>query len=130
LKNAVRIDELFFHNYFLDKTSNETVFRDYGHRLVIAPRKSFLIEGDKFEGDIYLTTYLMDNVNEGLTFMVNDKNLPIKDGIVHYSSMDNTIGLKLLKMKVLIRNPATGERTTVTGEFEYHVLPKCSQNCQ
>ena len=129
LKNQIKLDEIVYLNYFLDKVTGPMIMEDTRFRVAIAPKKAVLIEGEKFEADIFLGKY-SSNPGTGLSFTVNNQDLSIKDGVAYYSKTEKTTGLKTLKVNAAIRNPATGETTNVKGEFEYHVLPKCSQNCQ
>lgn len=130
IKNQVKLDEIWYLNYIFDKVSRKFEIRcSFGYKVGIAPKSAVLIEGETFEADIYLIDYYK-NYGSMLTFTVENENLPIKDDVAHYSKIENTTGLKKINVKATIRNPATGESTTAISEFEYHVLPKCSQNCQ
>ncbi len=129
LKNQIKLDELVYLNYFLNKVSGRIEIIEKMFHVVIAPKKAVLIEGEKFEADIFLTEY-SSNPGTGLSFTVNNQDLPIRDGVATFSRLENMTGLKNLKVNAAIRNPATGETTNIKGEFEYHVLPKCSENCQ
>ena len=129
LKNQIKLDELVYLNYFLDKVSGKVEIDDSWFHVVIAPKKAVLIEGEEFEAEIFLSKY-NTNPGTGLSFTINNQNLAIKDGVAKYSKTEKTLGLKTLKVNASIRNPATGEIIQRIGEFEYHVLPKCSQNCQ
>ena len=129
LKNQIKLDELVYLNYYLDKVSGKIEIIEKMFHVVVAQKKAVLIEGEKFEADIFLAEYSR-NPGTGLSFTVNNQDLSIKDGVANYSKTEKTTGLKTIKVNAAIRNPATGETTNVKGEFEYHVLPKCSQNCQ
>ena len=129
LKNQIKLDEIVYLNYFMDKVSGRIIIDDSWFRVVIAPKKAVLIEGEKFEADIFLAKY-STNPGTGLSFTINNQDLSIKDGVATFSRLENFTGLKTLKVNASIRNPATGQTTNVKGEFEYHVLPKCSVNCQ
>ena len=129
LKNQIKLDELVYLNYFMDKVSRKLEIVESMFHVVIAPKKAVLIEGEEFEAEIFLSGYAR-NPTRGVSFTVNNQELAIKDGVAKYSKTEKTLGLKTLKVNAFIRNPATGEITQRIGEFEYHVLPKCSQNCQ
>ena len=126
----MKLDEIQFLNYIYDKVSRKFEIRcSFGYKVAIAPKKAVLFEGETFETDIYLVDYYK-NYSSMLTFTVENENLPINEGVTHYSKKENSTGLKKINVKATIRNPATGQSTTAIREFEYHVLPKCSQNCQ
>jgi hypothetical protein len=129
LKSQIKLDDIMYLNYLLDKVSSRGTFCGITKYLIaVFPKKSALIEGDKFEADISLVSY--SSLAQGLTFTVNNQVLPIKDGVAHFSKIENSTGLKTIHTQATVRNPATGETLTVNNEFQYHVLPKCSQNCQ
>ena len=129
LKNQNLLDEIVYLNYFMDRVSGKIEIDDAPFIVFIDPKKAVLIEGEKFEADIFLGKY-SSNPGMGLSFTANNQDLTIKDGVAKYSKTESSIGLKTIKVIASIRNPATGETTQRIGEFEYHVLPKCSQNCQ
>ena len=129
LKNQFLIDEIRYLYYHMDKVSSEIDVRN-GIGISILPKQAILIEGETFEADIFIAKYATIYSEQNLTFISNNQNLPIREGFAHYSNIENSKGLKTLKIKALIRNPRTGEKLILNQEFEYHVLPKCSKNCQ
>lgn len=110
-------------NYFMDKVSGKLEMKLDKFRVAIAPKKAYLIRGDKFEADIYLGAY-SSNPGQGLSISVNGSGLPIKEGVGHYETTPGGIGKQTIKATASIRNPATGEVTTAQGEFEYEVGEK------
>ena len=130
LKNQFQLDEIQYLIYIQDRVT----FRSCGitemWRVAIAPKQSSLIEGENLEAQIYLSKFVSSNIDSTITFLVDDKELPIKDGMAYFSKIETKIGLKTLKVQAIIRNPITGYLTKTEAEFEYHVLPKCSKNCQ
>ena len=130
LKNQIYWDEFILYNYVLDKTIPLNFCGFTTFKLAISPKKAAIIEGEKFEADLFLASY-SSNPGTGLIFTVDNEPIPIKNGIAHFKKGNNTIiGLNKIRAQAKIRNPVTGEMTTVNGEFEYRVLPKCSKNCQ
>jgi hypothetical protein len=130
LKNEILLEENKHLNYISDKVSRKIeISCSFGYRVGIAPKKALLFEGEKFEADVFIAEY-RKNPNNGFTFTVDNQNLPINEGVSYYQKIEKTTGLKTLKVQAFLRNPATGEITTTTGEFQYHVLPKCRQNCE
>jgi gliding motility-associated protein GldM len=110
-------------NYFMDKVSGKLEIKLDKFRVAIAPKKAYLIRGDKFEADVYLGAY-SSNPGQGLSISVNGSGLSIKDGVGHYETTPGGIGKQTIKATASIRNPATGETTTAQGEFEYEVGEK------
>ena len=131
LKNQFKLDEISYLIYIQNKVSGRmlTGCNDC-FRVAIAPKKAAIIEGEKFEADIYLAKYTNSAVGTEITFTVDNQNLPFKEDVAHYSKIENKTGIKKLKAVVSFRNILTGDIMTRNGEFQYHVLPKCSQNCQ
>ena len=130
LKNQIYWDEFILYNYVLDKTIPLNFCGFTTFKLAISPKKAAIIEGEKFEADLFLASY-SSNPGTGLIFTVDNEPIPIKNGIAHFKKGNNTIiGLNKIRAQAKIRNPVTGEMTTVNGEFEYRVLPKCNKNCQ
>jgi hypothetical protein len=128
LKNQFQLDEILYLNYISDKMSAYEFRCMWRYKVAIAPRKSVLIEGEKFEADIFIVNY--PYLGGLISYTVDTQKLPVENGIASFSKMETTTGLKTYKAQAIVRNPATGESTSSSTEFEYHVLPKCSQNCQ
>ena len=130
LKNQFKLDEIQYLIYLQDKVSGRMITEcNDCFRVAIAPNKGVLIEGEKLEADIYLGKY-GTYPNEYLIITANDQILQVKDGVAHYSTIGKNIGLKTIKAQVSIYNPFTGVTKIIKNEFKYHVLPKCSKNCQ
>ncbi len=119
----VKTSETALLNYFMDKVSGKLEIKLNKFRVAIAPKKAYLIRGDKFEADVYLGAY-SDNPGQGLSISVNGNGLPIKEGVGHYETTPSGIGKQTIKATASIRNPATNEVNTVQGEFEYEVGEK------
>jgi hypothetical protein len=129
LKNQIKIDEATFYNHAMDKTTRMG-HTDHGRfRIAIMAKNMSIIEGEKFEAELYLSAY-SSNPGAGVVFTVNNQNLPIKEGVARYIKIEPNTGIKTIHAQASVRNPATGEVSKVQNDFQYHVLPKCSQNCQ
>lgn len=130
LKNQIKFDNLVYYNYLLDKIGEKfELICGPTFMLAIAPKKAALIEGEKFEADVYLGQY-SNNPSSDFILNVNNQNLIIKEGVGHFEKIEKTTGLKTIHALAKIFNPIIGDTIIVKGEYEYHVLPKCSQNCQ
>jgi gliding motility-associated protein GldM len=110
-------------NYFMDAVSGKTEIKFDKFKVAIAPKKSYLIRGDKFEADVYLAAFSSDP-GQGVSISVNGSGLGLKEGVAHYESTPSSLGKQTVKATASIRNPATGQVTTTTGEFEYEVGEK------
>ena len=128
LKNQILLDKILYLNYISDKMSANDFRCNWRFKVAIAPRKSVLIEGEKFEADIFIVSYPI--FGSHISYTVDDSELLVEDGVSSFSKIESGIGLKTHNAKATIKNPVTGESLTSNAEFQYHVLPKCSQNCQ
>ena len=128
LKNQILLDKILYLNYISDKMSANDFRCNWRFKVAIAPRKSVLIEGEKFEADIFIVSYPV--FGSHISYTVDDSELLVEDGVSSFSKIESGIGLKTHNAKATIKNPVTGESLTSNAEFQYHVLPKCSQNCQ
>lgn len=127
IQNQVKYDEILLSNYYFSFGCQDIKVDKF--RTVIAPQKAVLFEGENFESDIFLAAY-SSNLGRNVIIKVNGEPLETYQGIAHFKSKNQTIGTKTIKAEAIIRNPLTGQTTTAEGSFEYHVLPKCSINCQ
>ena len=91
--------------------------------MAIAPKKSYLIRGDKFEADIYLAAY-SSNPGTNVSITANGSGLPLNQGVAHYETTPDGVGKKTVNASASVRNPLTGQTTTVQGTFEYEVGEK------
>jgi gliding motility-associated protein GldM len=109
-------------NYFFNLVGGTDIKFDQ-FKVAIAPKKAYLIRGDKFEADVYLAAY-SSNPGSGVSISVNGSGLGMKDGVAHYETTPGGIGKQTVKATASIRNPLTGQTTTAQGEFEYEIGEK------
>ena len=109
-------------NYFFNEVGGTDIKFDQ-FKVAIAPKKSYLIRGDKFEADVYLAAY-SSNPGTGVSISVNGSGLGMKDGVAHYETTPSGIGKQTVRATASIKNPLTGITTTTNGEFEYEVGEK------
>ena len=129
LQNQVYLDEILYLNYIFNQVSGTTLICGPTFKVAIAPNKAALIENEVLKADIYLAQYSAYPVSD-IVFVVNNQELPIKDGVAHFETKERTVGTKKIEAEARIRNPLTGQTTNHFGEFEYEVLPKCSRDCK
>jgi gliding motility-associated protein GldM len=123
LVNDAKTSETTLLNYFLKKVNGETEIRLDEFRVAIAPKKSYLIRGDKFEADIYLAAY-SKNPGANISISANGSGLPLRDGVAHYETTPGGIGKQTVNATASIRNPLTGLTKETKGTFEYEVGEK------
>ena len=110
-------------NYYMDKVSGRIEIKLDQFLVSIAPKKAYLIRGDKFEADIALGAY-SSNPGQGLSISVNGQSLSIKNGIGHYETTPSSLGKQTIKATASITNPATGLKSSAEGTYEYEVGEK------
>jgi gliding motility-associated protein GldM len=110
-------------NYYMDKVSGRVEIKLDKFIVAISPKKAYLIRGDKFEANVSLGAY-SSNPGAGLSISVNGSGIPINAGVGHYETTPTGLGKQTVKATASIKNPATGETITSTGEFEYEVGEK------
>ncbi len=109
-------------NYFFNKIGGDVIkFENF--KVAIAPKKSYLIRGDKFEADIYLAAY-SSNPGTNVSISANGSGLPMNQGVAHYETTPSGLGKQTVNASASVRNPLTGQTTTVQGTFEYEVGEK------
>lgn len=130
LKNYILLDELMLQNYIMDSFGCIRVeIRLDAYKVMIVPQKNQIFEGEEFKADVFLVHRVIPVVNN-VSFFNGTQQLIANDGLVQFSEMANTKGLKTVKIRAVIPNQETNENVYFQTEYQYNVLPKCSQNCQ
>ncbi|MCB9283352.1 MAG: gliding motility protein GldM [Lewinellaceae bacterium] len=106
-------------NHLLGKVAGQDVKFD-AFEPVISATKGYVIRGEKYEADIFLSAYSTSNTDNTKIY-VNGTNLPVEAGKASYSAAATSIGTKKYKVKIEITNPLTGEVKSYDREFEYEV---------
>jgi len=88
------------------------------------PRSKIYV-GEPFEADAYLYAYARRSQN--VRAFANDKELPMTDGKALFSQTYRTPGSKIVKVRIDIHNPVTGEITSLRKDFAVEVLEDCKQ---
>ena len=120
--NDVKSTESAALNYLAGKvgTTTEVTFDKY--TIVSAPAKSYVIKGEKYTTDLFLSASTSGDSKTGISISVNGKNLPVnKEGNAVYETTTSANGEKKYTAKASVTNPATGEVKTYTNEFSYEV---------
>lgn len=82
-------------NYLLSKVgTDKTVVLDK-FTVVSAPIKSYVIKGEKFETDVFMSASASAASNTGINISVNGANLPVNaDGVAKWSTTAGEVGMK------------------------------------
>ena len=120
-KNDAKATEAAVLNWMLSKVGGEVVVLDQ-FTVVSAPKKSYVIKGEPFETNIFLSASASSQSNTGISISVNGQRVPVdKDGVAEYKVSTNSVGIKKYNASVTMLNPVTGESKIYPGEFEYEV---------
>jgi gliding motility-associated protein GldM len=86
---------------------------------VVSAVKSYVIQGDKYEADVFLGAYSKSADN--ISISVAGSGLPVKDGKAHYETTASVLGERKFSVTINVKNPLTGEIKPFTKEFSYEV---------
>lgn len=122
-KNDIKASEAEMLNYLASKVGvgGATVVLDK-FTVVSAPKKSYIIKGEKFETDVFLSASAGKDSQTGLSISVNGKTLRADaDGVAKYSETASSTGIKKYNAAITITDPVSGERKSFKKGFEYEV---------
>ena len=120
--NDIKSSEAAVLNYLASKVglTQEVVLDQF--RVVSSPKKSYVIKGEKFETEVFLSASAGKTSNTGITISVNGSNLPLNDeGAAKYSASAGEVGIKKYTAVARVFNPVTKETKEFRQEFEYEV---------
>jgi gliding motility-associated protein GldM len=120
-KNDAKATEAATLNYLLGKVGGEDVVLD---RFTVSAnaKKSYVIKGETFEADVFLTASASSSSKTGVAISINGQRVPVdENGVAKYSVPTTSVGPKQYNASVTVTNPVTGEVKTYTNTFEYEV---------
>jgi len=92
------------------------------YTVVSAPDKSYIIKGEKYRTEVFLSAGASADSKTGISVTVNGKTLPLNsDGVGVYETTPNSLGKKSYTASASIKNPVTGEVKSFKKEFSYEV---------
>ena len=122
-KNDIKSSEAEMLNYLAKKVGTDVsnvVLEEF--KVVSSPKKSYIIKGEKFETDVFLSASAGSDSNTGISISVNGKSLRLnKEGVAKFSQTASTTGVKKYNAAITVTNPATGDKKTYKSDFEYEV---------
>ena len=121
-KNDAKATEAALLNYLLGKVGGEDVVLDQ-FRVVSAPKSSYIIRGEAFESEIFLSAAASAASNTGIELFVNNAQIDIDEetGVADYRVVPGSVGEKTFTAKAVVTNPVTGEIKEYEGQFKYEV---------
>ena len=120
--NDVKSTESAALNYLAGKvgTTADLTFDKY--TVVSAPEKSYVIKGEQYKADLFLTAAAGGDSKTGITIAVNGRNLPLdQDGKASFVETATKNGVRRYTATATLTNPVTGETENFKKEFEYEV---------
>lgn len=121
--NDVKASEASALNYLAGKVGvgGETVVLDK-FTVVSAPKKSYVIKGEPFETEVFLSAAAGNDSKTGISISVNGRSLPTNsDGVAKYTETANSLGIRKYSAVASVKDPVTGETKSFKNEFEYEV---------
>ena len=121
-QNDIKTTETEFLNYLSKKVGGveDLVFDQFN--IVSAPKKSYIINGETFETEIFLAASTSGDSKTGININVNGQPLTVNsEGRASFTTTARGVGQKKYKIDASITNPATGESTPLSAEYEYEV---------
>ncbi len=121
--NDVKSTEAAALNYLAGKVGagGTTVVLDK-YTVVSAPEKSYIIKGEKYKTDIFLSAAAGDDSGTKISYAVNGKTLPKNnEGMAVYETTASRNGAQKFTASASLTDPVTGETKTFKKEFSYEV---------
>jgi len=121
-QNDIKGSESSLLNYLANKvgTTTEVVLDKF--TVVSAPEKTYVIKGEKFGTDVFLSASAGSDSNTGISISVNGRKLPVdKDGNARFEENASAVGVRKYNAAITVTNPATGETQTYKKTYEYEV---------
>jgi gliding motility-associated protein GldM len=107
-------------NKMLEKLGITEAVKFDGFKVAIAPKQGYVIQGEKFEAEVYLAAF-SKKPSSNVSISVNGGGIAMNEGVGQYSRTESQIGKQKVTASATVKNPLTGKSETVTGNFEYEV---------
>lgn len=118
--NDIKNSEAAVLNEYMNKVGGkEVVFDQY--KVVSSPKRTYVIKGEKFETEVFLSASASKASNTGVSIKVNGQNMPVREGVANFTQTANKTGVQKYSATITVTNPVTGEVKTVKNDFEYEV---------
>ncbi len=108
-------------NYLMGKVGGDDIVLDK-YMVVSSPKKTYIIKGEKYETDLFLSAAASSKVNTKIDIFVGGSKLRMdNDGVAKYVATASTTGKKSYKAVAKVTNPVTKEVKSYERVFEYEV---------
>ena len=121
-QNDVKNSEATILNYLANKVGTTTDVVLDKFTVVSASKKSYVIRGETYEADIFLSAFAGADSKTGISISVDGRSLPVDaEGVAKYSAVASGVGVRKYTANINVLNPVTNETQTFKKEFEYEV---------
>ena len=121
-RNDVKSTESAFLNYLAGKVGTTTDVVIDKYTVVSAPEKSYVIKGERYKSEIFLSAAASADSKTGISISVNGRTLPLnEEGLGIFEETAGSVGKRSYTATASITNPVTGETQTFKKEFNYEV---------
>lgn len=121
-QNDVKNSEATILNYLANKVGTTTDVVLDKFMVVSSAKKSYVIRGETYEADIFLSAAAGADSKTGISISVDGRSLPVNAaGEAKYTVPSGSVGIKKYKANINVLNPVTNESQTFSKEFEYEV---------
>ncbi len=121
-QNDVISSESSFLNYLANKVGTTTDLVIDKFTVVSAPEKTYVIKGEQFKTEVFLTASASKESNTDLTLSVNGRPLTVdENGVATFSQTASSVGKKTYTVEGSIKNPVTDEMQQFKKTYEYEV---------
>jgi gliding motility-associated protein GldM len=121
-QNDAKNSEATILNYLANKVGTTTDVVLDKFTVVSAAKKSYVIKGEPYEADIFLSAFAGSDSKTGIAISVDGRSLPVDaDGVAKYNVGTSGVGIRKYNATVSVTNPVTNEVQSFKKEFEYEV---------
>ena len=121
-QNDVKNSEATVLNYLANKVGTTTDVVLDKFTVVSAAKKSYVIKGETYEADIFLSAFAGADSKTGISISVDGRSLPVDaEGVAKYTASAGGVGVRKYNASINVTNPVTNETQTFKKEFEYEV---------
>lgn len=118
LQNDVRMSETAILNHFLNQMKGDVFVTD-SYATVVAADQSYIIRGEPYRSEIFLSAY--STTADNIEITVDGRSIPVRDGKAIFNLTPGSVGQKTHTARVKMTNPVTGEVQTFNKTFGYEV---------
>ncbi len=121
-QNDTKNSEATVLNYLATRvgTTKDLVLDQF--TVVSAAKKSYVIKGEQYEADIFLSAFAGADSKTGISISVDGRQLPVDaSGVAKYTASTSSVGIRKYTATINVLNPVDNSTQTYHNEFEYEV---------